>query len=192
MTTLVFIRHANSQPSADVPSEAWPLSAKGEARCTLISQQLADLKIDVIYSSNLIRAVNTAQLVAGALDIPFAGSHAAFNEHDRSSNAPFHEDINDFFAAIEGLFAQPSVLSYGAETADAMAARFKEGVQRVVGIHVGQTVAITTHGTVLASYLAAMKGSDPVVEWRAIQQAGQPCYVVIDLEKNAVSDVHGV
>jgi len=66
-------------------------------------------------------------------------------------------------------FQRPDELLLGQETAAAALARFPAAVQRVMDMHPEGNVAIVTHGTVLALYLAELSDEAPFALWRQMR-----------------------
>jgi phosphohistidine phosphatase len=72
MIRLYFVRHGIAQDreeSADIPDESRPLTGKGRRRFRRAARAFARLgePIDMLFSSPLMRAVQTAEILAGAL-----------------------------------------------------------------------------------------------------------------------------
>jgi len=66
MTTLVLIRHGQSVWNATNRFTGWTdveLSQKGEIEAATAGEQLADVRFDVVYTSALMRAQRTAEIV---------------------------------------------------------------------------------------------------------------------------------
>ena len=62
-TKIIIIRHGESLANAKriyLGHTDWDLSEKGKEQARQVAEYLSDEKIDVIYSSDLIRAYNTA------------------------------------------------------------------------------------------------------------------------------------
>jgi len=73
-------------------------------------------------------------------------------------------------------FQRPDELVLGQETAAAALARFPAAVRRVMDMHPEGNVAIVTHGTVLALYLAELSDEAPFALWR---QMRLPSYAMV-------------
>lgn len=65
---LYFLRHAHAEPGAD--DAARPLSPIGDKQCAKLARFLtrADIAFDAVYSSPLLRAVQTAERVLREMD----------------------------------------------------------------------------------------------------------------------------
>ena len=61
MKTLYIVRHAEPQRLPDVPQEEWPLSAQGQEAATCFFAQPALQRAAHVYTSPLLRAVQTAR-----------------------------------------------------------------------------------------------------------------------------------
>jgi broad specificity phosphatase PhoE len=82
VTKLYLVRHGQSDGNAEGRfggHSPTPLSALGKQQAELTAQVLAKEKINAIYSSDLLRAVQTAQPLAKMLDLPIIAT-AAFRE----------------------------------------------------------------------------------------------------------------
>ncbi len=82
ITKLYLVRHGQSDGNAEGRfggHSPTPLSALGLQQAELTAQVLAKEKINAIYSSDLFRAVQTAQPLAKILDLPIIAT-AAFRE----------------------------------------------------------------------------------------------------------------
>ncbi|MEO2105538.1 MAG: 2,3-bisphosphoglycerate-dependent phosphoglycerate mutase, partial [Actinomycetota bacterium] len=72
MSTLILIRHGQSTWNAENRFTGWvnvPLTPQGEAEATAAGERLAaeGLTVDVAYTSELQRAINTGQRVLTAM-----------------------------------------------------------------------------------------------------------------------------
>ena len=82
---LYFIRHGESE--ANVLREfsnrglKHPLTEKGQAQATALAERLKDVVIAGLFSSPLLRARQTAEIVSGALQIPYEVTDA-LREYD--------------------------------------------------------------------------------------------------------------
>jgi broad specificity phosphatase PhoE len=80
---------------------------------------------------------------------------------------------------MELLFRRPAERVLGRESADEARDRFAHAVDRIVENATSDVVAIVTHGTVLALFLADHGARKTAFElWRSL---GQPSFVVMDV-----------
>ncbi|MEE3083649.1 MAG: 2,3-bisphosphoglycerate-dependent phosphoglycerate mutase [Candidatus Thermoplasmatota archaeon] len=107
MARLILLRHGQSVWNAANKFTGWTdvdLSEKGEGEAATAGAQLADVRIDVVHTSDLMRAQRTAAIVM---------------KHNRaSSNTPTHQDyrLNErHYGALQGLDKDETRAKYGAE-----------------------------------------------------------------------------
>jgi len=107
MALLVLLRHGESVWNAANRFTGWTdveLSEKGEQEAADAGQQLADKRFDVCYTSDLVRAQKTAEIV---LELNSA-----------SDTIPTHEDwrLNErHYGALQGLDKDETRAKHGAE-----------------------------------------------------------------------------
>ena len=107
MATLILLRHGQSVWNAANKFTGWTdvgLSEVGEAEAAKAGEELADTQIDVVHTSNLIRAQHTAEIVM---------------RHNRaSSDVPTHRDLRlneRHYGDLQGLNKQDTRDKYGDE-----------------------------------------------------------------------------
>ena len=107
MATLILLRHGQSVWNAANKFTGWTdvgLSEVGEAEAAKAGEELADTQIDVVHTSDLIRAQHTAEIVM---------------RHNRaSSDVPTHRDfrLNErHYGDLQGLNKQDTRDKYGDE-----------------------------------------------------------------------------
>lgn len=77
---------------------------------------------------------------------------------------------------MAAFFASPHELVYGRETAHEALTRFRNALDRTLREHPAGTLAIVTHGTVMALLLAAANRLDPNQLWLRL---ATPSFVVV-------------
>ena len=140
----------------------------------------------VIVSSEEPKASETGELVARALGVPF---HTApgLHEHDRS-NVP-HLRSGEFISMMEVLCRRPNQLVLGKATAAGALTRFRNALDDVLEQFGGggeTTVAVVSHGTVIALLLEQAGGRRGFDVWRAMKL---PNYAVLRLPEWTIQEV---
>src|SRR3954466_10148209 len=153
MPSLILIKHASPQVVPDEPPEQWELSADGRRRATALAERIAamDDRPAVVVSSDERKASQTAQIVAERLGITMS-IEPELHEHDRST-VP-HMRSAEFISMVELMLRRPSELVLGEENATEALARFDHAISHVIEQHHDQTIAIVSHGTVIAMFIA--------------------------------------
>ena len=174
MRKLILVKHAKPEVVPDVPSERWHLSQQGCDQCAPLAEQLAKHEPAVIVSSTEPKAMETAELLGARLNVQQETGNDLF-EHDRS-NVP-HMRNGEFISHVELFFRQPDELVLGLESANEAEARFRAAVDAILTKHTGGNVAIVSHGTVIALFLA----QDAKERFRLWRQLGLPSFAVLSL-----------
>lgn len=170
--TLLLVRHAETLDNVGMRLSGWTdgqLTARGEAQIEMLASHFNRVHPETvaIYASPLIRARRTAEAIArltrhelvfhddlremhfGELDgLPFEevkASHAHLVAADES---------------LEGDFSWP-----GGESRDGFARRVRDVIDRIARAHLGEQVAVVTHGGVISFFLTILHGQPPG-RWR--------------------------
>lgn len=175
MRKLLLIRHSQSAVTPGLAPSQWPLTEEGRQRCGPFALHVAAWEPAILITSEERKARETGALIGQALELPVE-AHPDLHEHVRR---PFQkpDPPQVFRENVARLFDHPDELVFGEETANQALARFESGVMDVLGKHTG-TVAIVTHGTVMALLVAKYNAVDVKAFWRSL---AMPDLVVIDL-----------
>lgn len=177
---LILVKHSAPLVEPDVAPDLWKLSPEGRRRCLPLALKILVYRPARIVSSEEAKAAETARLVADELKIPVA-TNARLGEHDRG-NVP-HLRSGEFISMIELLFRRPDQLVLGRETARAIEQRFDNAIADTLADEPAQSVAVVSHGTILAAWLAPRIGRRPFELWR---QLGLPSLVALSLPELAL------
>ena len=137
-----------------------------------------------MVSSTEPKAVETAQLVSEALKIP-TETAPDLHEHDRS-NVP-HMRSSEFISSMELFFRRPDELVLGNETAREAEDRFTAAVEAALAMdQASNSIAIVSHGTVIALMLARRTNRPAFQLWR---EWGLPSFAVMELPEWRVAEI---
>ena len=135
VTTLLLVRHGETDWNAE---RRWqghtdvPLNARGREQARGLAEQLTAEPLDAIYSSDLSRARETAEIVGGTLGLPVV-TDADLREIDVGSR--------------EGLTAaEAGERPWDGEPHDRHAARVLAAVKRIAERHPAGRVLVVAHG----------------------------------------------
>ena len=180
MRKLILIKHASPFVVPGAPPERWKLSDKGREACGPLADRLREYEPTVVVASEEPKARETAEEVGRRLAVRVE-TLAGLAEHDRS-NVP-HMRSGEFISNVELLFRRPRELVLGSETAEQAAARFEAAVEDVLMRHADGNVAIVSHGTVLALFIAGHSDRKPFELWR---EMGLPSFAVLSIPQKNV------
>jgi broad specificity phosphatase PhoE len=181
---LVLVRHSQPEIVPGVPASGWHLSDTGRDRCRALAERLATYDLAVVVASREPKAVETGQIVARALGLPFEMA-ADLHEHERP-NVGLLTDEEQFQARVVSVFEHPGELVFGCETGDEAHRRFAAAMANVIEQHPHGNLAIVAHGTVMTLFVARAAGLDPVPFWRRL---GLPAFVVLSLPDLSLLEV---
>jgi probable phosphoglycerate mutase len=166
MTMLILARHGETDWNRDGIWQGHgdpPLNDLGRRQATELAEKLADVEIDALYSSDLRRAYETAEIVGGAKGLTITAD-ADLREMDVGSWSGLTTD------EIQERF--PEAAHHDGEAREAFHARAVGALDRIARAHEGQRVLVVTHGGVV----------------RALQRQlfGEPLSVLANCETYAV------
>ena len=165
MRRVVFVRHAQSAPTPELPERDWPLSELGRQQARQLAPVLAELGVDALASSPYLRAIETLGPYAQAAGLPIA-----VDEDLRERNlGGWLADPAEVEEAVRRMHADLSYHREGGESGHACLARFEAAAARVADAHPGRCVAVGSHGGVLGHFLAAHGVDLPDAFWRRIR-----------------------
>lgn len=173
---LFLIRHSLPEFATGIPASQWRLSDEGRRRCQPLADRLAAYKLTSIISSEEAKAIETGQICAGRLSLPFETA-PGLHEHQRGV-------VNDlgsreaFEAQVGRFFEQPDKLVFGRETANQAYARFSKAIAAVVAQHPSGNLAVVSHGTVMTLFVARATDLAPFPFWKSL---GLPAFAVLSL-----------
>lgn len=179
---LVLVRHSVPEIRREVPAAEWRLSEAGVARAAAFATQLDPGTARIVCSSQEPKAVETARALGGAwgLEVELL---PGLQEHRRPEAQMLSRD--QFEARIRELFARPSELVFGAETADQARRRFTLALMRLI-TRAPQDVVVVSHGTVMTLFVAEAAGVDPFSFWTRLDM---PCAVTLSIPELELREV---
>ena len=177
---LILVKHSLPEIVEGLPACEWKLSDEGKARARQLADQLRQFQSEVIASSMEPKAMQTAEIIADSLGLPFQAI-AGLHEHDRSKASYLSRD--EFRSAVQEFFEDPDRLVFGSETADTAHTRFYQAVHSIMDDHENQTIVIVSHGTVISLFISRLTGISDFLLWNELVL---PSFVVIDMQSNTL------
>ena len=177
---LILVKHSLPAVETEYPANQWKLSEEGRSRIHRLAEKLRRFEPEVLLSSSEPKAKETAEILAGLLQLEMQVAED-LHEHDRT-NTPFLSP-EAFQESIREFFAKPDQLVFGKETADQAHARFESAMEAALSDHMGKTIMIVSHGTVLSLFISRRTG---ISHWLLWNELGLPSFVVLDLGSNTL------
>jgi len=172
---LVLVKHSLPAIDRDRPASRWTLSPEGRRHAASLADHLTRFAPAVVHASPEPKALETATIVAGRLDVPVE-TVTGLEEHARDEEPLTTPD--DFRMRARRLFAEPDRVVFGSESATAARLRFTRALMGVVAGRPAGDLLVVSHGTVIALFVAAATGVEPFGFWNRL---GLPSFVVLSL-----------
>ena len=145
MTTVYFVRHAQSDASVQDPFLR-PLTEQGLRDRRLVTEFLSGREVTALFSSPYKRAVDTLVDFSEKQGLPVQ-TVEDFREHETISDS--YPDEN-YFPFIQKYWKDPAYKVPGDESLEELQQRNVRALERVLEAYPGKTVAIATHGMALS------------------------------------------
>ena len=148
-----------------------PLNEEGRRMAEKAGEEYRDVPLDICYSSPLVRARETAEIVLSGRNIPILTDdrlrEMSFGEYEGAENT-----FSDPECPINALFQKPETYTRsvgGAETFDELFARTGEFLKEVIDplMIQGKNVLIVGHGAMNSSIVCQRKGLPVSQFWSA-------------------------
>lgn len=154
-TRICLVRHGETSWNAEKRIQGnidVGLNEAGLAQAEAAARWLAPLAIEALYSSDLQRARQTAERLAGALKlVPILRPEFRERRYGLFEGLTYEQSRTrypDVYSLFEERVAD-FVIPYGGESLQQLHLRVSTGLRRLVEEHRGQTIAVVTHGGVL-------------------------------------------
>lgn len=144
-----------------------PLNATGLAQAAALAEALREHQLDAVVSSDLSRALTTAQIVAEALKLPLTIDHGLRETSVGAAEGLLWKEAQDRFGAelTERWYSDNDVaFPGGGETGRATLTRGLAALQRFASEHTYRRIGVSTHGAMVRQFVkhALLPGSPPV------------------------------
>jgi len=162
---VLIIRHGESAWNVERRWQGWidiPLTAEGEAQATIRARQLAreGVRPRAVYSSDLLRAARTADIIAAHLDVPVVTDKGFRERHGGEWQGCTAVEVDERWPGMRDRWRRGELAAPpGGEDDVTVLARFDAALWHALA-HVGTgMLAIVTHHGILRT-VAARAGVD--------------------------------
>jgi 2,3-bisphosphoglycerate-dependent phosphoglycerate mutase len=155
VTTILLVRHGETEAERRVQGHSdTPLNETGRAQARALVDELAEEAIDAVYSSDLLRAYETARIVAQARGLDVTAIPDLRERHFGTWEGLTDDEI---FAR----FPEARNGSWGdGESQEEMAQRVLDALRRIAETHVGERALVVSHGGPLRAVLSHCGAAD--------------------------------
>ena len=167
MPRVMLVRHAEPHIDIDLPAAEWSLTPRGVASTQRLAVELLAANPSLIIASPERKALETARILAGALDVPIEQDER-FSEQGAEAGQ-FLTDYAEFRALVRHHFDHPDEVVLRQESSHAARERFGEAVDARLETAASGVPVIVSHGRIMASWLASLTGSSAWEIWTALR-----------------------
>jgi len=185
-TTVYLIRHSeyldidgikNISEDEQINNEKIVLSIEGENKAKKLSELDEFSDIDVLWSSNYVRAISTAKYIAAKNNIPL-NIDSRFNERKIGDLTRLKElGKEKEYTFTEEQLLDENFKNFGGENRHEVNERMTNALNKILSENAGKKIAIVSHGAAI-KYL--------LMNWCTLNAKRQVVYdnkIVIDLKK---------
>ena len=177
MTSLILIRHGETDWNVEGRWQGQidiPLNQKGRIQAEETARNLSDVPISAIYSSDLSRAFETARPLADWKGLPIQTDPRLREIHQGVWQGMLVKDIQARYAErFEQRADNPlSVSPPGGETVLQVNGRVLSIISEIVQRHPQETIAIVSHGFVIALLQVHFENEPIEKVWQKIPHPG--------------------
>jgi len=157
--TLLLLRHGETEWNL---SGRWqgqaadtPLTELGRAQAHIVASRLRNHPIRAIYSSDLLRAFETAQIIGQALGVaPIAEPALRESDIGAWTGLTWEQITVRFPDEVAAMYAGQDARRGGGENYGELQARLAAAAEQIAARHLDQTVLLVSHGAALRSLVA--------------------------------------
>ncbi|MNC45512.1 Phosphoserine phosphatase 1 [compost metagenome] len=151
MTTIGLIRHGSTAWNKEGRIQGHtnnPLDEEGLRQAAAIAERLRGEQWDYIYSSDLLRAVQTAEVISKRLGIPIAGQEPGVREMNGGliEGTTENERVQRWGSGWKSM-------NMGLESDESGQQRGSRAIEEIAGRHPGKKILVVSHGAILRSSL---------------------------------------
>ena len=195
MTKFYVVRHGESLGNMNrifLGHTDLDLSERGYEQAKMTCDALSDVHFDAIYSSDLIRAYNTALPHAELRGVDVIKSKALRELYVGEWEGKTAQEITDIWGdmfTVEwrrdfGIFTPP-----GGESVLGGGRRFASEIRRIAELHDGGTVLVTSHAAVIRSFWAQMLGIEPEKMGMEFHFPSNASYSIVEVENGEFNPI---
>ncbi|NQX47329.1 histidine phosphatase family protein [Paenibacillus tritici] len=154
MTRIGLIRHGSTRWNQEGRVQGHtdnPLDEEGFRQAAVLAERLSRESWEYIYASDLLRARQTAEVIAGKLGIPLAGLVPGLRE----MNGGLIEGTTEQ-ERVERFGSQWKTMDMKLESQEVARERGVKAIEEIADRHPRSNVLIVSHGAILRSTLAGL------------------------------------
>ncbi len=186
-TTFYIVRHGETNWNVQKIMQGHkdiPLNDNGIFQAQESAKQFAQIKFDRVFTSDLIRASKTAELLVAEKNLAVAATkllrEMTFGKYEGYKAEKFREELRDQLAKANKLKGEARFkyrLAEGIETLEEAAQRALRFLRETALAYPGETILAVSHGGIIRSLLFKLGWIDNFTSWLKI---GNLAYVILE------------
>lgn len=169
---LVFVRHGQSEKNIlrikSSAKDKYPLTDKGKAQAKEVAQKLSrDDSFDLVISSPVLRARQTAEIISEQLHIPVVFDdliseydYGNWNDLTEEEMLERHEDYSEYKKHERGTQEHFDFKLGGTESRSDVVARVRKFLEKIKQEYPGKNLIVVSHGGINGAIEMVMNNSD--------------------------------
>lgn len=185
-TRLIFVRHAEAEGNLNRRFHGWydsKITEKGHKQAKKVAERLADIPIDILYSSSLTRTLQTAQYIADIKQLPIIRTDKMKEINGGDWENKLFEDLPKLYPKENYTWENEPHLHQmpnGENTAEFYERLIKE-VKSIITQNMGKNICIVTHGGAIRTMLCRFYG-EPLENMKNIGWHENTSVTVVDYD----------
>ena len=188
-TRLIFVRHAEAQGNIKREFHGWTdegITDKGHRQAELVAEKLNTTNIDILYSSSMIRTIETAEYISKVKNLPIIRTDKLKEinggewEGKRWDSLPIlYPDEYNVWENTPHLLKMPN-----GESIEEFYERLIKEIKHIINENEGKNICIVTHGTAIRVLMCAFKDIK-LENLSKISWVDNTSITVVDFEENS-------
>lgn len=195
-TTIYITRHGETVWNIDKRFQGWgnsPLTDLGKKQANTLRNRLRDMDIDVIYTSPIGRAYETAEILKGDKSIEVI-AHEGIKEVNfglwEGMTTKEISEHKEYGTELHNLFNNPNEYKpFGGETLRAVRKRCEKAVMEIIDKNRGENILIVTHGMTIKLLMLLFENVD-AEEVFSTEVMGQASLTKVEFDGNEFKVVY--
>jgi ribonuclease H / adenosylcobalamin/alpha-ribazole phosphatase len=169
-TTTLLVRHGQTEMSVQgrfAGRGDIPLTAVGVQQAAAVAKRLAGRGVDLVVSSPLSRAADTATAIATAATVPMVvDDNLAETDFGAWDGLTFATVMARWPAELAAWQGDADIAPPGGESFAAVAGRVNEALDRLLADHAGQSIVVVSHVTPIKTLVCRALLAPPAAMFR--------------------------
>jgi broad specificity phosphatase PhoE len=160
-TTILLVRHGETDWNAEKRIQGQTnssLNERGREQARALAEQLEGQQIDAVYSSDLDRARETAEILALRLDLPVVLDPDLRERNFGSWEGRTVDELEELWPGAWARWRDGNEAEGDVEDHLELAERVRGAIRRLAGAHPGGTILVVAHGGALRVILMDADG----------------------------------